>query len=193
MHRRNLKKAQKSNLRIEQGTGQEQIDDFYLLHLNNRRRQGIPVQPKRFFNLLRKNILVKGLGFVLSAYLNTECIAAYIFLHWGQTLTYKYGASNPERLDSRPNNLLMWEGIRWGCENGYQILDMGRSSLENVGLRKFKSRWGAEETPLTYSTLSTKPLSSTSENLERLMHTLIRNSPPWVCRLTGELLYKHFA
>jgi CelD/BcsL family acetyltransferase involved in cellulose biosynthesis len=193
MHRRNIKKAQKSGMRVKQGTSQEHIDDFYLLHLNNRRRQGIPVQPKRFFNLLRKMILEQGLGFVLCAYLDDECIAAYIFLHWGQTLTYKFGASNPERLDLRPNNLLMWSGIRWGCENGYRTLDMGRSSLSNIGLRKFKSRWGAQESPLIYSTLSAAPLSLTGGKLESFIHTMIRNTPSWVCRATGELLYKHFA
>jgi lipid II:glycine glycyltransferase (peptidoglycan interpeptide bridge formation enzyme) len=193
MHRRNIKKAQKSGLRVEQGTEQEYVDAFYGLHLNNRQRLGIPVQPKRFFTLLREKLFEQGLGFVLCAYADDECIAANIFLHWGQTLTYKFGASNPERLDLRPNNLLMWSGICWGCENGYRLLDMGRSSLSNIGLRQFKSRWGAKESPLIYSTLSAKPLSSPSDKLERLMHTTIRNTPSWVCRATGELIYKHYA
>lgn len=193
MHRRNIKKAQKNNIRIEKGVDQQNIVDFYKLHLNNRRRQGMPVQPKRFFNLLRKKLLQQGMGFVLCAYIDEECIAAYIFLHLGRTLTYKYGASNPESLDLRPNNLLMWEGIRWGCENGYRVLDLGRTSLSNTGLRDFKSRWGAEETPLVYSTISTKQFSSPNEKMERLMRTIIRNAPLWVCQASGELLYKHFA
>ena len=193
MHKRNIKKAKKSKLHIERGTNQEHMDAFYRLHLNHRRWLGIPVQPKKFFNLLQEKLIEQGLGFVLCAYAHEECIAAYIFLHWGQTLTYKFGASDPERLALRPNNLLMWWGIRWGCENGYRILDMGRSSLSNIGLRQFKNRWGATESPLIYSTLSTVSFSSPSDKLERLMHTVIHNTPSWVCRVTGELIYKHFA
>lgn len=193
MHKRNLKKAQKSGLRIEMSTSQEKMDRYYQLHLHNRKRQGIPVQPKKFFNQLRKKILEQGFGFILLAYLEDECIAANIFLHWGQTLTYKYGASNPERLDLRPNNLLMWEGIRWGCENGYRILDLGRTSISNVGLRNFKNKWGAKETPLPYAILPARSYSSPNKRIERVMHSIIRNSPSWVCRVSGELFYKHFA
>ena len=193
MHRRNIKKAQKSGVRIEISANQKQLDDFYQLHMKNRRRQGIPVQPKKFFNLLQNKLLNQGLGFILSAYLDDECIAAYIFLHWGETLTYKFGASNPERHNLRPNNLMMWEGIRWGCENGYCILDLGRSSISNVGLRRFKNMWGAEETPLTYAFLPARSYSSPNERMERVMNIIIRNTPPWVSRASGELFYRHFA
>ena len=92
----------------------------------------------------------------------------------------------------RPNNLLLWTAIRWGCENGYVLFDMGRTDLDDTGLRAFKSGWGAREMPLAYSTLSPEPLQSVTGRLMPIMQTVIRNSPLWVCRATGELLYKHF-
>ena len=193
MHKRNIKKAQKNGIFIEIDTKQKQLEQFYRLHLHNRRSKGLPVQPKVFFRHLQKKLLDQGLGFILSAYLGSRCIAAYIFLHWGDTLTYKYGASDHNFLDSRPNNLLMWEGIRWGCENGYQFLDMGRTSLSNTGLREFKSKWGAKETPLTYCRISRTKEATPNHYFERLMNTIIQKSPAFVCRATGELLYKHFA
>jgi CelD/BcsL family acetyltransferase involved in cellulose biosynthesis len=191
MHTRNIKTAQKSGLRIEQGAEQEHMDEFYSLHLRTRRRQGVPVQPRRFFELLGSTIIQPGQGFVLLAYKDNQCLAAAVFLHWHQTLTYKYGASSTDSLNLRPNNLLFWTAICWGCENGYSVLDMGRTDSQNTGLRQFKERWGATEIPLTYSTLSDAPTPHTSGRLMRAIETVIRHSPLWVCRAVGELLYPH--
>jgi CelD/BcsL family acetyltransferase involved in cellulose biosynthesis len=191
MHRRNIKVAMKRGVRIEWGVDQEHLDEFYSLHLRTRRRQGVPVQPKRFFDLLRSTIIQRGQGFILLAHKDNEYLAGAVFLHWHQTLTYKYGASTTDSLSLRPNNLLFWTAIRWGCENGYTLLDMGRTDSSNAGLRQFKSRWGAEEQPLIYSTLCDEPIRAVGGRLMRALQTVIRNSPLWVCRAAGEVLYRH--
>ena len=93
MHRRNIKVAEKKGVHIEWGNQRKHLAVFYRLHLQTRRRQGIPIQPWRFFDLLGSGLIEKGLGFVLLAYKDAECLAAAVFLHWQHTLTYKYGAS----------------------------------------------------------------------------------------------------
>jgi CelD/BcsL family acetyltransferase involved in cellulose biosynthesis len=191
MHRRNIEVAKKKGVRIEWGQNREHLNVFYRLHLSTRRRQGIPVQPWKFFDLLGSAIIKQGLGFVLLAYKDDECLAAGVFLHWQQTLTYKYGASKTDGLSLRPNNLLFWTAISWGCENGYTLFDMGRTDISNTGLREFKNRWGSDEVPLIYSTLCTTPPQPMTGKLMRVMQTIIRNSPVWVCRAAGELLYGH--
>ena len=191
-HRRNIGVAQKRGVRIEWGAKREHLEAFYQLHLRTRRRQGIPVQPWRFFDLLADGLIEKGLGFVLLAFKDDKCLAAGVFLHWQRTLTYKYGASDLEGLNFRPNNLLFWAAIRWGCENGYAVFDMGKTDLDNTGLRAFKSGWGAVEIPLYYSTLSTEPVQSKMTKLMPVMQMIIRNSPLFVGRALGELLYRHF-
>jgi lipid II:glycine glycyltransferase (peptidoglycan interpeptide bridge formation enzyme) len=161
------------------------------MQLATRRRKGLPVQPRKFFELLQEYVLAKGLGFVLLAYKDQECLAGGLFLHWQRTLTYKYAASSGEEQQYRPNNLLTWTAIRWGCENGYQLFDLGRTELDNAGLRRFKKGWGALEESLTYSTMSSRPLKQSTRKLEQLLHSVIQHSPPWVCRISGELLYRH--
>jgi CelD/BcsL family acetyltransferase involved in cellulose biosynthesis len=193
MHKRNIKKAKKGGIRVIEGTTDNELEVFYNLHLQTRRRQGVPIQPRKFFELLVRNILDQGLGFVLLAYTGDECVAGGVFLHWQHTLTYKYGASNELGRNLRANNLLMWFAIRWGCENGYQVFDMGKTDQANTGLRQFKSRWGAVEESLVYSILSERPHLQTEGKLQGVMQTVIRNSPSWVCRVTGELLYRHYA
>lgn len=191
MHRRNIKTAEKRGVYIQRGTSQKDLDAFYHLHLHTRRRQGTPVQPKKFFDLLRTDLLEQGLGFILLAYKDTECLAASIFLYWQQTLTYKYGASSSDSLDLRPNNLLFWTAMRWGCENGYAVFDLGRTDPANTGLRAFKTKWAAAEIPLTYSVVGVEAPQSQNARLMHIVQMLIQKSPVWVCRALGEALYRH--
>lgn len=193
MHRRNIRKAEREDVHITRGHSASDVQAFYRLHLLTRRRLGAPVQPKRFFDLLADRLMKNGLGFILTARVNGEPAAAAIFLNWNGTLIYKYGASDPTYWEHRPNNLLFWEAIRWACEQGYHTLDWGRSDLEDRGLRDFKGGWGAHEEPLMYSTISETRPSSSSGRLNRAMGTVIRRSPPWVCRTIGELFYKYAA
>jgi CelD/BcsL family acetyltransferase involved in cellulose biosynthesis len=191
MHRRNIKVAMASDVQIVRGETRDQLREFYNLHLRTRRSQGVPVQPWRFFEKLKSLLLDQNLGFLLLAYKDQRCIAGAIFLHWQSKLTYKYGASSDDSLKFRPNNLLMWTAMQWGCENGYQYFDLGRSSTSNTGLRTFKTRWGAKETSLKYTRL-TPILDQGNNRLMTLMEIVLQKSPLWVCRLSGELLYKHF-
>ena len=193
MHRRNINVARKNNVKIVFGNTLQHMLDFYKLHLQTRQSQGVPIQPLGFFKKIQMLILDQGLGFLILAYKDDKCIGGAVFLHWHKTLTYKFGASDPAGLNLRPNNLIMWTAMKWGCENGFTCFDFGRTDLENKGLRTFKSRWGAEEKPLYYySTKEPKSSNKSVSVLENIVHTVIRNSPLWVCRLSGELLYRYF-
>ncbi len=191
-HRRNIKIAQEKGVRIELGKETKQLKEFYKLHLQTRRRQGVPIQPWKFFQLIGEELFTRGLGFVLLAYREEKCLAGAVFLTSNKTLTYKFGASGSEGLDLRPNNLLFWSAIRWGCENGYTIFDFGRTDLENSGLRRFKKGWGANEKQLVYTRLANQRIGTSPKKLSHIMESVIQNSPAWVCRTTGELLYRHF-
>lgn len=193
MHLRNIKIALRKDVRIELGNSQEHVDAFYRLQVLTRRRKGLPVQPRKFFNLLKTNILDNELGFILLAHRGEECLAGAVFLHWQRTLTYKYGASSSEGRNFRPNNLILWTAVQWGCDNGYAILDLGRTELENNGLRRFKNGWGAEEIPLGYSRWPKSDRHSSADQVISVLMALIRNSPTFVCQLAGELFYGDFA
>jgi hypothetical protein len=192
MHRRNIKVARENDVKIIQGETLKHLEEFYHLHLLTRRRQGVPIQPWKFFSRMKELLLDRQRGFLLLAYKEQQCIAGAIFLHWKDTLTYKYGASRDEGLKYRPNNLLMWTAIQKGCEHGFSRFDMGRTDLANQGLRTFKSRWGAHEKPLFYTSLGANSNHGGEGRIMGYMHKILEKSPAWVCRLSGELLYKHF-
>jgi hypothetical protein len=193
-HLRNVRIAQSRAVQIKRGTDRSAMEAFYKLHVNSRHKQGVPVQPHSYFESLDELIIQKGLGFFLLAYHEEKCLAGAVFLNWKQTLTYKYGASIEDGLIFRPNHLIFWNAIQWGCENGYSFLDFGRSDIKNIGLRTFKSRWGAKEIPLEYLHLPLSTYSAVQKSLLLSMfQILIRKSPTWMCRFAGEIYYRLFS
>jgi CelD/BcsL family acetyltransferase involved in cellulose biosynthesis len=189
--RRDIAKAERSGLVGERRTDREGLAAFYALHLRTRRRLGVPTQPRSFI-LAFERLFAQGLGFVQLVRLEGEPVAAAVFLAAAGTLTYKYSASDFEHRKLHPNHLMLMEGIRWGCEHGCHTLDMGKTEVENEGLRKFKRSWGAEERPLPYTHFgSVKRVGGGDGPASRLAATVIRRSPPIVGRLVGAALYRH--
>jgi lipid II:glycine glycyltransferase (peptidoglycan interpeptide bridge formation enzyme) len=168
-------------------------DVFYALHVETRRRLGVPVQPRRFFQLLWEELVAPGLGYVLVAEAESKAVAAAVFLSWNGNTIYKFGASDPQARHARPNNLLFWHAIRHAIERRDRTLDFGRSELDQDGLRAFKAGWGSDEEPLVYSHLADRAPGSTVRRASGLLEPAIRRSPRWVTRFLGELLYRHAA
>lgn len=178
------------DVQVKMGTTKDYLQQFYRLQTITRKRHGLPVQPWQYFENLGRNVLEKGLGGVLLAYAGDDCIAGEVFLHFQQTVTMKYGASgNINLTDLHPNHLLDWEVIKWGCTHGYKNFDAGRSAIDNEGLRQYKAKWGYIEQPLIYSYIGEQPKEE-GKTMD-IIKAIIRRSPLWVCRLAGELLYRH--
>jgi hypothetical protein len=55
----------------------------------------------------------------------------------------------------RTNDLVHWEFIKWGCENGYSEFDFG--SVRYDGQRRYKKKWGTKTENGGYYFLSTMP------------------------------------
>jgi CelD/BcsL family acetyltransferase involved in cellulose biosynthesis len=192
--RRRINVARRAGVTVTRAsTHSELVDVFYRLHLRTRRRQGVPIQPRRFFDMLWERILQPGLGFCLLAFVRGIPVAGAVFLAWKHAVTYKYGASDERFLDCRPNHLLFWEALAWSCENGFREFDFGRTDLANAGLRQFKRSWRALEEPLVYSVLGDVPAPGRVRRGGTVLGTIIRHSPPLVCRAAGELFYKYAA
>lgn len=191
---RSINRAEKGLITVRRGDFAADLTEaYYGLHLRTRRKQGVPVQSRRFFELLWNRLLSPGLGFVLLAYSGTVPIAGAVFLAWNGTITYKYGASNPQYLSLRPNHLIFWEAIRWGCENGFHTFSFGRTDLDNKGLRAFKNGWGTHEEELRYSGVGGDPLGVPMAGMLGALAIVIRRSPLWVTEFLGEILYRFVA
>ena len=196
---RSIRRAERENLTIRQaGRESDVAGTFYRLHLRTRRRQGVPVQPRRFFRQLWDGVIRRGLGSVLIAEAAGRPVAAAVFLTWNGTVIYKFGASDASAWRLRPNHLLFWHAIRTACEQGYQWFDFGRTDAGQQGLRDFKRSWGAAEEPLVYAVLGSgrtqeKHRAPGDRMAATALESAIQHGPLALCRAAGEMLYRYTA
>ena len=166
---------------------------FYDLQVDTRKRLGVPAQPGKFFRAIWDDIVVPRHGFALLASRETKVIGGAVFFSFAGRVTYKYAASDYSQRAFKANDVILWEAIKKACESGATTFDFGRSEKKNVGLRTFKNGWGTAESDLDYTILSTSPPTPSNDTKDKLVARVIRNAPKFVCRLSGEILYKHYA
>lgn len=190
-----IKKSQKLGVQIRTAQKREEMALYYMLHLQTRtKKHGMPAQSKDYFFQLWDMFAASGeLQLLLAEYQETT-IAGIILLSYGNTVHYAYGASDDRYLNLAPNNLLFWNAITWGCIQGYQRFDLGRTAYDNEGLMEFKRRWGAIKEPLPYYYYPrTAGLAATSESnwKYRMLTDTWRKLPLTIAAPLGGLLYKH--
>lgn len=191
--RRDVRAAQRSSLVVRHAESEQDLTEtFYRLHLETRRRLGVPSQPKRFFRLLWRRLIDRGRGHVLAVFDGSVPVAAAVFLAANGTMVYKYSASDARRRSGLPNDLLLWTAIRGACADGHRTFDFGRTELAAAGLRSFKARWGGVERPLVYSAIGDGAPAGVADAAGRIGR-LLRHSPVWVTRATGAVLYRYAA
>jgi hypothetical protein len=191
--RRAIRKAQRNNVGVLVVRNRQGIDDFYRLHVQTRRRHGLPPQPASFFLNIYEYIIKAGLGFVVVAQHRSRPIAAAIFFRFGRNAAYKYGASDKRFQEFRANNLVMWQGIQLLARTGVEKLHFGRTDCENDGLRRFKLSWDTQEETIDYFRVDPSGRQClTPVRREGGLHKRIFSRLPLVFnRLAGSILYPH--
>lgn len=188
-----IRKAESSNLGLEVSRSRESVMEFYRLHVQTRRRHGLPPQPRSFFRNIFDEVIRKGCGFVVRASLESRSVAGAMFFQFGRTAIYKFGASESASRKLRGNNLVMWEGIRFLVRCGCESLHLGRTSLANAGLRRFKLGWGTAEERIRYFkwNTATSEWIGDSDHSTGLHNAFFARMPLAINRLGGAILYPH--
>ena len=192
-NRRAIRKAEKSDLVVGSFQSREAIVEYYRLHIQTRKRHGVPPQPLEFFLNIHKELIARGLGFVVLAHLGTKPLAGAVFFHFGRNATYKFGASDEAHQTFRGNNLVMWEAIKGLKRQGIEALHFGRTSSGNKGLQDFKRGWGSQEMALSYFKRNTETGEwSQAKDRSRGLHNLIFGNLPDILNcMAGNLIYPH--
>ncbi len=189
-HRYSRNRAIRQGVTVQRTTSHEALDTFYTLHTMTRRRHGVPVQPRRLFELLWERMIVPGNGVISVASVDGVEHAAAVYLMHNKTMIAKYHASHPGLPDVGAGYLIDWDAMLFASAEGYTELDMGRSDCDAEGLRLYKSSWGAQELPLVYSQLASDEATRPQMHQQGLSKAIIRNSPLWLCRFAGQVLYR---
>ncbi len=192
-NKRNIKKAQKEGVKIDFLTTREAADKFYYLNCITRKKHGLPPQPYSFFVNIHKYILSQNLGFIALAFHEDRIIAGAVYLFFGKKALYKFGASDMDFQLVRPNNLIMWEAIRFFIEKGYTEFSFGKTEPDNAGLRQFKLGWGTnEEKIFTYKyNLAENKFIANPDQTSGFHTKIFRKLPIPLLKLVGTLTYRH--
>jgi hypothetical protein len=191
--RRNIRKAAARGLDVRITHDLEGIREFYRLHCLTRKLHGLPPQPFSFFKKIHERVISTGQGFVVLASRGGKNIAGSVFFYFGDRVLFKYGASDRKYQDLRANNLVMWEAVKWFAERGFKTLCLGRTDMENEGLRQFKNGWGAGENQIQYFKydLRQDAFIAARPKGKPAYTSLFRATPIPVLNVIGSLVYRH--
>jgi CelD/BcsL family acetyltransferase involved in cellulose biosynthesis len=197
--RRAVRKARELGVTVSAAEHEDELRAFFELHLQVRKHKyRLLAQPYRFFQALWEGFLREGHGALLLARREGEIIAGVLFLGWDDTLYYKFNASDPRHLDARPNDLIVWEALRYASDRGYRALDFGLSAWDQEGLLRFKRKYATDEATihLLRSAPSGGPSSEELELralLDRLTGLLVDpDVPDRITEEAGDALYRYF-
>jgi lipid II:glycine glycyltransferase (peptidoglycan interpeptide bridge formation enzyme) len=141
--RNKISQAQKKGITVSIVESENEIKECYKMREDTIKRHEVSTNylPLKFYLALfdeMKNYLRWTI-----AYKDNQALAYAIHFVYKDTIIWWDNSSYTSALQYRPNNALIWEAIKWGCENGYKYYNLGGSPSE--GLIKFKESWGADE------------------------------------------------
>jgi hypothetical protein len=193
--RRAVRKAEKDGVTVEVSQSLGAMEDFYSLQCLTRKKHGLPPQPFSFFVNIYRHILSENRGLIAVASHRGRKIAASVYFFLGGRAIYKFGASDAAAQHLRGNNLVMWTAMKWLVQNGAKKLHLGRSSLSNEGLRRFKLNLGAHEEKIEYVKFDLRQnrFVTEADGVSGWHNAVFRALPVCLSRTAGKVLYKHWA
>jgi hypothetical protein len=138
--RRNVRQALGNQLTFQQEFDDEAYARFAELYRQTMERRGaLPMYffGDTYFEDLRD--LLGPMQSLLSVRSGERIIAAGLFLRSPEFVHYHLGGSDPDFLELRPNNLLFFEAMKWGCSLGCSALHLGGGYTADDDLFRFKA------------------------------------------------------
>ncbi len=197
--RRSIRKARAAGVEVRAATTIDDVRTFFRLHLGVRKRKyGLVAQPWSFFANIWEHLLATGDGALLLAHHDGAVVGGVLYLQWGDTLYYKFNASDADHLTVRPNDLVVWHGIEHACSKGLRRLDFGVSDWEQDGLVRYKRKYANCEAKVHF--LRRIPGGAPSAREAGLRATLNQLTgifvdervPDDVTEQAGDVLYRYF-
>jgi len=124
----------------------EQVTACYDLLGQTYRAAQIPLADRSLFEAAFDLLYPKGMVRFTLARVGQDPAAASVKLLYKGVVYGWYGGMDRSYGSYMPNELLTWDILRWGAENGYRLYDFGGAGKpdEEYGVRDFKAKFGGE-------------------------------------------------
>jgi Acetyltransferase (GNAT) domain len=195
--RRNIATAERAGVEVVLRDDPEAMIEYHHLHVGLRKRKyRLLAQPSEFLQRIHTAFAPADALRVGLALVDGRPVAGVVYLVWGDTLYYKFGASRAEYLPLRPNDALHWRLIRWAQERGLRTLDWGLSDLDQPGLCAYKRNWASVEGRIRTLNAGGRPHGESPE-VGQLLGTVTDlltdpSVPDAVTERAGAALYRFF-
>jgi lipid II:glycine glycyltransferase (peptidoglycan interpeptide bridge formation enzyme) len=154
--RYNIRLAERKGVTVVEDNSDKAFENYLKLFFETTKRQGYYMHSESYHRLmwktLHKDMDEKGksparnasqsdaggpIARLLTAKYKNKVVTAWIVFVWHDFLYYPYGGSDETYRNVMPNNLMMWEAIRYGKKLDLTTFDLwGRE--EGKGFTKFK-------------------------------------------------------
>jgi lipid II:glycine glycyltransferase (peptidoglycan interpeptide bridge formation enzyme) len=151
--RRNIKKAEKSEVKVRQASFEE-LEIFHTLYKETAKRDKFTPRPLSYFKQMWKSLNENSNNLAtMRLYIAEQenvCHAACLWVKVGKHVWYTYGASSTSGRELRPSNAIQWQMMKDARDTGASIYDMrGIAATLNeksplFGLLRFKIGTGGK-------------------------------------------------
>lgn len=195
--RRNIATAERSGVQVVLSPEEGAVGEYHRLHVGLRKNKyRLLAQPLDFFTRIWKAFAPADAIRTGLAMVGGRPVAAAVYLVWGDTVYYKFGASAADALHLRPNDALHWALLQWALERGLRALDWGLSDLDQPGLVAYKRKWASGERRICTLNAGGAPVGR-REDVEAALRTVTGlltdpGVPDAVTERGGAALYRYF-
>lgn len=144
--RRQVKRGFRRGITVEIGKEVKDLRPYYDILKNTYTNAGLPLQDFSFFENIYNNLTASGNIIFFSAFDKEKLIGHRIILSYKNTLYDWFAGDLPEARDKYTNDVLVWEVLKWGSENGFKRFDFGGAGEpgKEYGVRDFKKKFGGD-------------------------------------------------
>lgn len=165
--RYNVRLAYKKGVQIVESTSLDGMEAFIDILKETTKRQGFYAHTPEYFRKMWQHIGKSDMMRIFQAVYENKVLVSWIVFIFNGVLYYPYGSSRNIHREVMASNLLMWEVIRFGKNQGCTKFDMWGSLGPNPnkkdpwsGFHKFKKGYGGTLTEFlgTYDFIINQPM-----------------------------------
>lgn len=146
-----VRKAERSGVTCNHSDGLSGLEAFYTSYKSSFSRSGTAMSSLNFFNQLYQNLAPQGWIKTFIALYEGRPIASVLLLYYKDAVTYYAGGTDYSAQQLRPNNLILWETLKWAHREGLRWYEMGphfpylpkNNKMAQIGY--FKRQFGGRE------------------------------------------------
>jgi CelD/BcsL family acetyltransferase involved in cellulose biosynthesis len=190
----NLRKAERSGVRVTEASSEEDLRRFFDLNVRTRQKFGTPPQPYSFFSNIWSLLRPRNMAMVHLAWMGKVPVAGILCLKYKERVHAEYIGVDPRYRAYSPNIAVMWSAVKAAREQGYRFFEFGGTVASNEGLLLFKRRWGTVEEDIHhffYPNMRGFSSGLSTSWKYRILAGSMKPMPKWLFIQIGKWMYRH--